>query len=338
MSTHQANRFTRRPRRAVLALALSVAAGAAFAPCGSAVAQDNWPQKPVTIIVPFPAGGMTDVLARRIAKDMQTQFKQSFVVENRAGASGQIGTEMAARANPDGYTLLVSATHHVINPAVRAKLPYDAAKDFTPIALLATTPNLLVVNNNVPVSNLQEFLAYAKKQKEGLSYGSSSIGGATHMSGELLKLMTKAPIVHIPYKGATPAMADLLGGQIPALFHDVMTMAPLVKDGKVKAIGVTSGKRSEALPNVPTIAEQGVSGYEAITWIGFYGPANLPKGMVERLNRAAVASMNTAEAKANLAESGTSPGTMTADQFGSFVQSELTKWKRVATEAKVKVD
>lgn len=316
----------------------TLAVGAALLSATGAQAQEHWPQKPVTIVVPFPAGGMTDLLARRIARDMQAEFKQPFVVDNRAGASGQIGTEIVARANPDGYTLLVSATHQVINPAVRPKLPYNASKDFTPIALLATTPNVLVVNNNVPVSNLQEFLAYAKKQKDGLSFGSSSIGGATHMSGELLRLMTNTPLTHIPYKGAAPALSDLLGGQIPALFHDVMTMAPYVKDGKVKAIGVTSAKRSEALPNVPTIAEQGVPGYEATTWIGFYGPANLPKPLVERLNRDAVKSMNTAESKANLAQSGTTPGTLNAEQFGAFVQAELVKWKRVATEAKVKVD
>ncbi len=326
-------------RRATLALAAlgALSAVAAIAP-GTAAAQENWPSKPVTIIVPFPAGGMTDLLARRIAKDMAVDLKQPVVVENRAGASGQIGTEMVARAKPDGYTLLVSATHHVINPAVRGSLPYDAAKDFTPIALLATTPNVLVVNNNIPAATLPEFLAYAKKQKEGLSFGSSSIGGATHMSGELLKLMTKAPMVHIPYKGATPAMADLLGGQIPALFHDAMTMAPYVKDGKVKAIGMTSAKRSDALPNVPTIAEQGVAGYEATTWIGFYGPANLPKPIVDRLNREAVKSMNAPDSKASLAQSATTPGTMSAEQFGGFVQAELAKWKRVASEAKVKVE
>ncbi|MNM97152.1 Tripartite tricarboxylate transporter family receptor [compost metagenome] len=303
-----------------------------------AFAQEHWPAKPVTIVVPFPAGGMTDLLARRIARDMQAELKQPFVVDNRAGASGQIGTEIVARANPDGYTLLVSATHHVINPAIRPKLPYNASKDFTNIALLATTPNVLVVNNSVPASNLPEFLAYARKQSEGLSYGSSSIGGATHMSGELLRLMTKVPMTHIPYKGASPALADLLGGQIPALFHDVMTMAPYVKDGKVKAIGVTSARRSEALPNVPTIAEQGVPGYEATTWIGFYGPANLPRPLVEKLNREAVKSMNSAEAKTYLTQNGTSPGALNAEQFGSFVQAELDKWKRVATEAKVKVD
>jgi tripartite-type tricarboxylate transporter receptor subunit TctC len=313
------------------ALALSAApyASAADAP---------WPQKPITLIVPFPAGGMTDVLARRIGKDMQTALKQPVVVENRPGASGQIGTQAVAHAAPDGYTLLVTATHHVINPALRPRLPYDAAKDFTPIALLATTPNLLVVNKDMPVSTLQEYLAYARKEKDGMLFASSSVGGATHLSGELLKLMTDAPMSHVTYKGAAPALQDLLGGHIPSLFHDVMTMAPFVKEGKVKAIGVTSAKRSQALPNVPTIAEQGVPGYEAITWIGFYGPAKLPKPMVDKLNEIAVKSLNTENAKEYFSQNGTSPGQLNPDQFSAFVQSELTKWKRVVQDAKVRVE
>ncbi|WP_233208399.1 Bug family tripartite tricarboxylate transporter substrate binding protein [Pollutimonas subterranea] len=299
---------------------------------------DAWPKKPITLIVPFPAGGMTDVLARRIGRDMQETLKQSVVIENRPGASGQIGTQHVAQATPDGYTLLVSATHHAINPALRHNLPYDASKDFTAIALLATTPNLLVVNKDIPVSNLQEYLAYAKKMDGGMLFASSSVGGATHLSGELLKLMTGAPMAHISYKGATPALQDLLGGHVPSLFHDVMTMAPFVKDGQVKAIGVTSSTRSEALPDVPTIAEQGVQGYEAITWIGFYGPAGLDKSITDKLNAIAVKSLNNAEAKEYFTLNGTSPGELNPEQFDSFVHGELTKWKRVVQDANLKVE
>jgi tripartite-type tricarboxylate transporter receptor subunit TctC len=329
-----------RGRRGALRLSTScaIAAVAAFVVPHAAATEAAWPQKPITLVVPFPAGGMTDVLARRIGKDMQAELKQPVIIENRAGASGQIGTEFVARAAADGYTLLVSATHHVINPALKPKLPYDAAKDFTPIALLGTTPNLLVVNNAVPVSTLQEYLAYARKEKGGMLFASSSPGGATHLSGELLKLMTQAPMTHVPYKGAAPALQDLLGGHIPSLFHDVMTMAPYVREGKVKAIGVTSSKRSEAVPNVPTIAEQGVSGYEAITWIGFYGPANLPKHMVDKLNQIAVKSLNSPSAKDYLTQNGTSAGQLNPEQFATFVHSELAKWKRVVQDAKVKVE
>lgn len=333
--------FSIRPARSrTFLVSAIVAATAGIASVASIVAhaQTPWPQKPITLIVPFPAGGMTDILARRIGKDMQAELKQPVIIENRPGASGQIGTESAARAVPDGYTLLVSATHHVINPAIRPKLPYDAAKDFTPIALLATTPNVLVVNKSVPVSNLEEYLAYARKGKDGMPFASSSVAGATHLSGELLKLMTGAPMTHIPYKGAAPALQDFLGEHIPSLFHDVMTMAPYIRDGKVKAIGITAAKRSAALPNVPTIAEQGVPGYEATTWIGFYGPANLPKPVVNKLNQLAVSSLNNASAKEYFTQNGATPSQMTPEQFSTFVQNELAKWKRVVQEAKVQAD
>jgi len=329
--------FSRRHCVRSLGLALLAAMTGVLPPAAGA-ADAKWPSKPITIIVPFPAGGMTDVLARRMAKDMSDALHQSVVVENRAGASGQIGTQFVARAEPDGYTLLVSATHHVINPAVRANLPYDARKDFTPLALLATTPNLLVVNNNVPVNDVQGFVAYAKQRPGGVMFGSSSIGGATHLSGELFKLETGAPMTHVPYKGASPALTDLLGGQIPALFHDVMTMAPYVRDGRVKALGVTSSRRSAALPQVPTIAEQGVPGYEAITWIGFYGPAGLAPAIAARLNELARASMNSSQARPWFAENGTEPGDMDLAQFAGFVNSELDKWKNVVARAGVKIE
>lgn len=329
--SHRTRTFTR--------FGAAIAAGLSIVATAPALAADAaWPSRPITIVVPFPPGGMTDVIARRMAKDMQDALKQSVVVENRAGASGQIGTEYVARAAPDGYTLLVSATHHVINPAVRPKLPYDAANGFTPLALLATTPNLLVVNKNVPVSNVPEFIAYAKTQPGGIMFGSSSIGGATHLSGEMLKLEAGIPMTHVPYKGASPALTDLLGGQIPALFHDVMTMAPYVRDGRVKALGVTSSTRSSALPDVPTIAEQGVPGYEAITWIGFYGPAGLPADVAERLNTLARASVNSDAARPWFKENGTDPGDMDLKQYAAFVSSELAKWKDVVTRAGVKVE
>ncbi|NYT75583.1 tripartite tricarboxylate transporter substrate binding protein [Alcaligenaceae bacterium] len=304
----------------------------------ASASESSWPQRPVTIVVPFPPGGMTDVIARRLAQDMQQQVGQTIVVENRAGASGQIGTEYVARAKPDGYTLLVSATHHVINPAVRSHLPYDASKDFTPLALMATTPNLLVVNKDLPVSNVQEFIEWGKKEPGGVMFGSSSIGGATHLSGEMFKLETGLTMTNVPYKGAAPALTDLLGGQIPALFHDVATMAPYVRDNRVKALGVTSKTRSPALPDVPTIAEQGIPGYEAITWIGFYGPAGMPADVAEKLNTIAQASMNSDKARPWFEQNGTEPGQMNLVEYKAFVDNELVKWKDVVTRAGVKVE
>ncbi|MFT0850455.1 tripartite tricarboxylate transporter substrate binding protein [Achromobacter sp. F4_2707] len=317
--------------------ATMLTAVASVAPMHTAAAEE-WPSQPITIVVPFPAGGMTDVLARRLAQHMHDKLGQTVVVENRAGASGQIGTAVVARAKPDGYTLLVSATHHSINPAVRSNLPYDTRKDFTNLALMATTPNVLVVNNEVPATNLKEFSEYVKQQPNGVLYGSSSIAGATHLSGELLKLETGLPIANVPYKGATPAMTDLFGGQIPALFHDVTTMTPHIKDGRVKAIGVTSAERSPALPDVPTIAEQGVPNYLAITWIGFYGPAGLPQDIAEKLNTLARESMHTPDALEAFKANGTEPGDLNLKEYDQFVNSELDKWQDVVARAGVKVE
>ncbi|MYN13478.1 tripartite tricarboxylate transporter substrate binding protein [Pusillimonas sp. TS35] len=319
-----------------LAAAFALAGLTVFAPLTATAAE--WPTQPITIIVPFPAGGMTDVLARRLAQHMQDKLGQSVVVENRAGASGQIGSAVVARAKPDGYTLLVSATHHVINPAIRTNLPYDTRKDFTDLALMATTPNVLVVNKDVPANDLKSFSDYVNKHPGGVMFGSSSIGGATHLSGELLKLETGLKIANVPYKGAAPAMTDLLGGQIPALFHDITTMTPYVLDGRVKAIGVTSAQRSPALPNVPTIAEQGVPNYLAITWIGFYGPAGLPDGIAQKLNTLARESMHTKSALAAFNSNGTEPGDLDLPAFKAFVSSELNKWQDVVKRAGVKVE
>lgn len=311
-------------------LGTTFAAGAADAPA--------YPKKPITIMVGFPPGGLTDVLARRLARDLQTELKQTVIVENKAGASGQIATAQVAKAAPDGYTLLVTATHHVINPAINPKLPYDTAKDFVPIAELGSTPNVLVVHPSLPVSNLQDYLSYTRKQQGGLAYGSSSIAGSTHLSGEMLALMTKAPLLHVPYKGLAPATSDLLGGQIPSLFSDLQSIMPFIKDGKVRPIGVTSPERSPSLPNVPTIAEQGVPGFEVTTFIGLYGPANLPKPIVERLNKLAVQSMNKPESVEWLKINGGSPGKKNVTEFASFVNAELAKWRRVVKDANVKAE
>src|SRR6218665_3444730 len=317
--------------------AAAIAACLGSAPALAAEAAP-WPSRPITLVVPFPPGGMTDGVARRMAKDLQHALGESVGGDNRAGASGQIGTEHVHRAAPDGYTLLVSATRHVINPALRGKLPYDTRSGFTPLALLASTPNVLVVHKDVPAANLSEFIAYARKQPGGSMFGSSSIGGATHLSGELLRLEAGIPMTHVPYKGAAPALADLLAGQIPALFHDVMTMAPYVRDGRVKALGVTSATRSGALPEVPTIAEQGLPGYQAITWIGFYGPAHLPSAIAERLNALARASVNSAAARPWFKDNGADPGDMDQKQYAAFVASELGKWKNTVARAGVSVD
>lgn len=295
-----------------------------------------YPSQPVTLVVPFAAGGMTDVLARQLAKTMQSQLKQSVVVDNRTGAGGVIGGEKVARASADGYTLLVTTTAHVVNPAITKQLPYDTEKDFAPIAMLARTPNVLVVNPAVPAKTLQELLAYAKRSGS-LSYGSAGVGGTTHLSGELLASRSGAPLLHVPYKGTALALNDLLGGQIQASFVDALTAIKYVQSGKLRAIAVSTRERNPMLPDVPTIAEQGVPGYETEIWIGFYAPAGTPPALIERLNALARESMSEPAFIKLLAEQGTTPGDMDAVAFREYVSAEIRKWGDIVRDAHIVV-
>jgi tripartite-type tricarboxylate transporter receptor subunit TctC len=318
--------------RACAAALLAVLAAFAAAPAQA------WPERQITIVVPFPAGGLTDVAARHYAQGLQEELKQPVVVENRVGAGGIIGTEFVAKARADGYTLLVNSPSHVINQAFRAKMPYDALRDFTPIAQLLNSPMVLVVHPSVPASTLSEYLAYAGTQKGGVSFGSTGAGGTSHLAGEMLRLMTHAPMTHVPYKGAAPAVNDVLGGQLPSIFLDVPTIAQHVATGKLKAIATSSAARSETLPNVPTVAEQGFPRYDVSTWIALYGPANLPENITTALNAVAVRHMASAKERDWLRQNGALGGTMNAPQFRRFVQDELDKWTQFNKEAKVQVD
>ncbi|WMD18632.1 tripartite tricarboxylate transporter substrate binding protein [Achromobacter seleniivolatilans] len=296
----------------------------------------DYPSQPITLVVPFAAGGMTDVLARQLAKTLQGEFKQPVVVDNRTGAGGVIGAEKVARATGDGYTLLVTTTAHVVNPAVTKQLPYDTEKDFTPIAMLARTPNVLVVNPTVPAANLQELLAYARRSGS-LSYGSSGVGGTTHLSGELLASRSGAPLLHVPYKGTALALNDLLGGQIQASFVDALTAIKYVQSGKLRAIAVSTRDRNPMLPAVPTVAEQGVDGYETEIWIGFYAPAGTPPALIDRLNSLARTSMHEPVFVKLLAEQGTTPGELDAPRFREYVSAEIRKWGDIVRDAHIVV-
>ncbi|WP_051952559.1 tripartite tricarboxylate transporter substrate binding protein [Xenophilus azovorans] len=304
----------------------------------AATAHAAWPDRQITIIVPFPAGGLTDVAARHLAQGLQEELKQPVVVENRVGAGGMIGTELASKARPDGYTLLVNSPSHVINQAFRSRMPYDALRDFTPVAMLLSSPMVLVVHPSVPANTLGEYLAYAKTQNGGASFGSTGAGGTSHLAGEMLRLMTKAPMTHVPYKGANPAVNDLLGGQLPSIFLDVATVAQHVGSGRLKAIAMSSAARSETLPSVPTVAEQGFARYDVSTWIALYGPARLPEPITTALNAIAVRTMGSARERDWLRQNGAVAGTMSAPQFRRFVQDELEKWTQFNKEAKVQVD
>jgi tripartite-type tricarboxylate transporter receptor subunit TctC len=306
--------------------------------CLAAAPAQAWPERQITIVVPFPAGGLTDVAARHYAQGLQEELKQPVVVENRVGAGGIIGTEYVAKAKPDGYTLLVNSPSHVINQAFRSRMPYDALRDFTPIAQLLNSPMVLVVHPSVPANTLAEYLAYAGTQKGGVSFGSTGAGGTSHLAGEMLRLMTHAPMTHVPYKGASPAVNDVLGGQLPSIFLDVPTIAQHVATGKLKAIATSSAVRSETLPSVPTVAEQGFPRYDVSTWIALYGPANLPETITTALNAVAVRHMASAKERDWLRQNGALGGTMNAPQFRRFVQDELEKWTQFNKEAKVQVD
>ena len=314
--------------RLTLAVVTCMAAATAFA--------QAFPARPVRIIVPFPAGGTTDILARQISAELAARWGQPVIVDNKGGASGTIGSEMLVQSAPDGHTLMLTATHHVINPGLYKKLKYDTRTDFTPIALIASVPNVLLVNPALPVMSVQELIKYAKDKPGTLSFGSTGIGGANHLAGELFKFSTGIEALHIPYKGAAPAMNDLLGGQIPVMFDSVPTVIQHVKSGKLRALGVTSMTRSASLPEVPTIDESGVKGFEATAWFGMYAPGGLPAEVTARLSADLQAVLKSDAVRESFAKYGVEPGTPPQAQFAAFYAAELDKWARVIERAGVK--
>jgi len=306
---------------------------AGLAGLGAAGAQDF--PKSIRIVVPFPAGGTTDILARFVAQSLGEKLGVTTIVENRAGASGTIGSEYVARSPADGSVLLLTATHHVINPSLYRKLPYDTAKDFSPIAVVATAPNALVVNKDFPAKNVAELIALAKKDPGKLSFGSTGIGGANHLSGELFKQMAGIDIVHIPYRGAAPAMNDLLGGHIPIMFDTLTTVLPAAAAGNIRVLAVTSLTRAASLPDVPTLDESGLKGFESIAWFGLYMPAANDNPAYTRL----VAAMKEVLAAPALGEKfateGVEPGKLFGRDFVRFVDAEIDKWRAVVKFANV---
>jgi tripartite-type tricarboxylate transporter receptor subunit TctC len=296
---------------------------------------DDFPVKSIRIIVPFPAGGTTYVLARVVAQYLGDKLNVSTIVENRAGASGTIGSELVARSPADGGVLLLTATHHVINPSLFRKLPYDTEKDFSPIAVVATAPNALFVNKDFPARNVAELIAMAKKEPGKLSFGSTGIGGANHLSGEMFKQMAGVDIVHIPYKGAAPAMNDLLGGHIPIMFDTLTTVLPEAAAGNIRVLAVTSLKRAASLPDVPTLDEAGVKGFESIAWFGLYMPAASGNPAYTKLVAAMKEILASPAIREKFATQGVDPGTLSGAEFVSFVDAEIKKWGAVVKTANV---
>lgn len=300
----------------------------------TAHAQD-FPPSQIKIVVPFPAGGTTDILARFVAQNLGEKLGTTVIVENRAGASGTIGSDAVAKSPPDGSVLLVTATHHVINASLYKKLPYDTQKDFSPVAVIATAPNALVVNKDFPAKSVADLITMAKKEPGKLSFGSSGIGGANHLSGELFKQMAGVDIVHIPYKGAAPAMNDLLGGHIPIMFDTLPTVLPAASAGNIRVLAVTSKDRAKSLPNAPTLDESGVKGFEATAWFGMYMPAANGNPAYAKI----VAAMKEILASPAIAEKfgtqGVEPGKLTGAEFSAFVDTEIKKWGGVVKTANV---
>lgn len=293
-----------------------------------------WPKQAIRIVVPFTPGGAPDVLARILSEGFQNQLGVPVLVENRPGYGGNIGADLVAKSEPDGYILLIGTVGiHAINGALFEKMPFDPVKDFTPISFLASTPNVLVVSKSLGINNLPELITLAKAKPNQLTFGSSGVGTSLHMSGELLKEMTGIQIRHIPYKGRSQSLPDLVSGRITMLFDNLSSSLPLIKAGKIQALGVTSLKRSPAAPEIPTLAEQGLTGFEAISWFSLMAPANLSPSLQKQLNELVRQMLESEEVKKRLLASGLDPAPGSPQALNALIQSESKKWGRVISQS-----
>jgi tripartite-type tricarboxylate transporter receptor subunit TctC len=309
------------------ALCLALAAGAAAA---------DYPDRPIRLIIPFPPGGSNDVVGRLIAKTLSEKIGQQVFVDNRGGAGGLIGTEALAKSTPDGYTLGIVSIAHAVNPALHDPLPYDPLKSFEPISILATGPNVLVVNPDLPVHSVKELIALAKQKPGELNYASAGIGSFQHLGGELFKLEANVNIVHVPYKGGGPAMQDVVAGHVKIMFSSLIQTTPLIKAGRLRPLGVGGTKRSAVLPDVPTIAESGLPGYAANNWWGIFAPAGTPKPIVDKLYKAIQLALQSPEMLKEFDIEGAAPVTMTSAEFADFVKAEIDKWAKVVKAGNIK--
>ncbi len=320
---------------AVLVVALAVAGVVVPAP---ATAQ-AYPTRPVKLVVPFPPGGSLDLAGRLIAQKLTDLWGQSVVVENKPGAGGNIGADFVAKAPADGYTILLGAlSTHAVNPNLYRTMPYDAAKDFAPITRVAITPNVLVVNANSPVNTVQDFIAYTKANPGKLSFGSGSNGSAGHLAGELYKVDTRTDAVHIPFKGAAPATQALLAGDTQFMFDNLANAMAQVKAGKLKALAVTTAQRSPLAPDLPTLAEAGLPGFDISTWYGLFAPAGTPAPVIAKWNADVTRILNSPEVREKLVADGAQPSPDTPEAFGRFVADELAKYARIVKASGAKVD
>jgi tripartite-type tricarboxylate transporter receptor subunit TctC len=312
---------------------------ALLAACAGTALAQSYPTKTVRMIVPFPAGGATDIVAGLVAIKLTVGWVLLFLVYKRGGAAGTIGSDLAAKAAPDGYTILVgTSSTHAVAPSLYSRLPYDPVKDFAPVVGLATSTITLSAHPSVPASNVKGLIALAKAKPDALSFASSGAGGISHLVGEMFKHQAGIQMLHVPYKGDAPALTDLVGGQVSLMFGTAVAFLPYIHSGKLKALAVTSLKRSPVLPNVPTVSESGLKGFEALQWFGIFAPAGTPRAIVTRINADTQKAVNTPEVKDRLAQLASEPLPGTPEQFGAFQRAEVAKWAKVVKAAGVHLD
>jgi tripartite-type tricarboxylate transporter receptor subunit TctC len=314
---------------------LFLLATAAFALAGPAFAQD-YPNKPIRFVVPYPPGGGTDVVARIVNEPLATELGQAIVIDNRGGAAGNVGTDIVAKSPADGYTILFTLSSHTINPRLYEKLPFDVEHDFVPVSLVALIPQILVVNPSVPIASVKELIAYAKANPGKLNYASVGTGSPGHIAGELFKLKTGVDIVHIPYKGGGPAVTDTIGGQVQLLFVSMPAAWQHVKSGRLRALAVTSAKRSVTAPDVPTIAESGVPDYVVDSWYGALAPAKTAPAVIAKLNAAFAKVLDNPQVKERLLAQGAEAAPSSSAEFDRRIREELAKWEQVIKSANIK--
>jgi tripartite-type tricarboxylate transporter receptor subunit TctC len=329
------NRFAPWLRTAALAAA---ALAAPFATQAQGSNGTDYPNKPIKLIVPYPPGGGTDVIARIVQERFQAQLGQPVLIDNRGGAAGSIGTEVAAKSAPDGYTVLFTLSSHTINPAIYTKLPFDTQKDFEPVAMVASLPQILVANTSFPANNVAELVKLAKAKPGSLSFATVGNGSPGHLAGELFKLRTGTEMTHVPYRGGGPAVTDVMGGQVPLLWVSSPAAAQFVKAGKLKALAVSTTKRSAAFPDVPTMQEAGIPDFEVDSWYAMFVPSKTPKAAIEKLNRVVNTVVREPEIRDKLLAQGSEGVGGTPEQLGKVVSTEMVRWSKLAKEASIKVD
>ena len=327
-------------RRSLRRAGIAVVATLAVATVAPAIAAgETYPSKPIRLVVPFPAGGPLDAVARAIGEKLTDAWRQPVVIDNRPGAGGNIGADLVAKSAPDGYTILEGAlSTHAVNVSLYSKMPYDPIRDFAPITLVAVTPNVLVVNPTLPVSSVADLIAYARAHPGKLSFGSGSNGSAGHLAGEAFKKEAGVDMVHVPYKGGAPAMQALLAGDTQLMFDNLANSTPQLKSGKIKALAVTTAKRSALAPELPTLAETGLPGFDIYTWWGFMAPAGTPKEIVAKWSAEVARLLATAEMKAFFARQGAEPAPSSPEEFAALIRREIPKYAKIIRDSGAKVD